>query len=238
MKILTFLGILWIMAGTSVSAATIFYDSGHSPERPAAVLKSIANEIGIDFRTFDDPITDELLAEADVLMVMAPQSAFSADERASIISFVEKGGSLFFAQDEERRQTLEKSQANLLLEPFGVMFTGDIRYIHNCGGLARAGAINPADREIPFSGGRAVAGGTAFSHMLGESGQPGVPFGTYLKYGDKGKVIVMGEIMVMLALGEKDAERLSGVPNDPRKTHYWGSDSRAFIKDVMHWLVD
>jgi hypothetical protein len=43
--------------------------------------------------------------------------------------------------------------------------------------VAKAGEINKADREVPFSGGRAVEGGKAFVFQLDKAGKPSLPFG-------------------------------------------------------------
>jgi hypothetical protein len=42
---------------------------------------------------------------------------------------------------------------------------------------AKVGEINKADREVPFTGGRAVDGGPAFAFQLDKEGKPSQPFG-------------------------------------------------------------
>ncbi len=99
-----------------------------------------------------------------------------------------------------------------------------------------AGEINKADREVPFSGGRAVEGGTAFTFQLDKAGEPSHPFGAYKRLDNGGRIVVLGEGMASLFLGDPRGVRLSGVPNDPTMTTYWGKDSAIFMEEVLAWL--
>jgi len=131
---------------------------------------------------------------------------------------------------------LEKTGVNNLLTPFGMRLTPDTEYLHNCGGIAKAGEINKADRELPFSGGRAVEGGTAFAFQLDKDGKPAKPFGAYKRFNDKARVVALGEGMASLFLGVPNGVRLTGVPNDPTGTTYWGKDSAIFMEELLTWL--
>jgi hypothetical protein len=48
---------------------------------------------------------------------------------------------------------------------------------------------------------------------------------------------VLGEGMASLFLGDPAGVRLSGVPNDPTRTTYWGKDSAIFMEEVLRWLA-
>ncbi len=109
------------------------------------------------------PVTAAALEGARILYLRAPSKEFTATETEAIVAFVKGGGSLLLVLDEERRQSLEKTGVNNLISPFGMRLTPDTEYLHNNGGVAKAGEINKADREVPFSGGRAVESGTAFA---------------------------------------------------------------------------
>jgi hypothetical protein len=121
--------------------------------------------------------------------------------------------------------------------PFSMMLTADTPYIHNVGALALEGEINSKQREIPFSGGRAVVGGTPFAYQLDKQGNPGFPSAAYEILDGGGRIIVMGEGMPAIFLGEKSAVRMKGDPANPRNTKYWGSNSDIFMEEVISWLV-
>jgi hypothetical protein len=149
---------------------------------------------------------------------------------------VKGGGSLLLVLDEERRQSLEKTGVNNLIAPFGMRLTPDTEYLHNCGGIAKAGEINKADRELPFSGGRAVEGGTAFAFQLDKDGKPAQPFGAYKRLDNGARIVVLGEGMASMFLGVRGGVRLTGVPHDPTRTIYWGQDSAIFMEELLMWL--
>jgi len=126
---------------------------------------------------------------------------------------------------------------NDIIEPFGMRLTPDTEYLHNCGGVAEGSEVNKANRELPFSGGRAVEGGTPFAWQLDKGGKRAQPFAAFRKLDTGGRIVVMGEAMASLFLGTKEGVRLTGVPNDPSRTSYWGKDSAAFMEDVLSWLI-
>ena len=123
---------------------------------------------------------------------------------------------------------------NTIISPFGMRLTPDTEYLHNSGAIAKAGEINAADREIPFSGGRAVEGGTPFAFQLDKDAKPSHPFGAYTRIENGGRIVVLGEGMVSLFLGDANAVRLSGSLNN--LTPYWGKDSASFMEEVLSWL--
>ena len=116
-------------------------------------------------------------------------------------------------------------------------FTSDTEYLHNQGAIAKAGEINKADRELPFSGGRAVQGGTPFAFQLDKDGEPAQTYAAYKELGNGARIVVMGEAMAALFMGTKDGKRLTGVPRDPSRTTYWGKDSELFMQEVLTWLL-
>jgi hypothetical protein len=147
---------------------------------------------------------------------------------------VKSGGSLLLVLDEERRQSLQKTGVNNLISPFDMSLTFDTEYLHNNGAVAKAGEINKADRQVPFSGGRAVEGGTAFAFQLDKEGKPWHPFGAYKRLDSGGRIVVLGEGMASLFLGDPEAVRLSG--DQKNLTPYWGKDSADFMEEVLLWL--
>ena len=105
------------------------------------------------------------------------------------------------------------------------------------GAIAKAGTINKGERELPYGGGRAVVGGTAFAWRLDKDGNPAEPFAAYTQVG-RARIVVLAEGMATLHMGTKEGERLSGVPNDPAHTTYWGKDSAVFMTEVLSWLIE
>ena len=125
----------------------------------------------------------------------------------------------------------------VVLATFGLTLTGDTPYLHNTGGVSRAGEVAKGAYELPYSGGRAIEGGTPFAWQLGADGKPAQPFAAYVAVPGGGRVIAMGEGMATIFLGTPDGKRLTGQPRDARNTVYWGKDSEPFMADVFNWLL-
>lgn len=233
--------VLILAAGVTrgmAAAPHVLHDLGHGQVAFAEQMKTVAERAGIEFVEKGDPLTPGSLAGVRLLYLRAPSKPFAAQEKESIIAFVRNGGSLLLVMDEEVRQSLGKTGVNDLIAPFGLKLTPDLPYLHNCGAIAKAGAIHRADREIPYSGGRAVEGGTPFAFMLDKEGKPADPIAASAIVPGGGRIVVIGEGMAtLLALGKPEGVRLSGVPRDPRGTTYWGKDSEVFMAEVFAWLV-
>src|SRR5215510_175901 len=225
-----------LMREQRAGAVRLLYDQAHGEQTPPGQMDAIAKKLGLEIQTSAQPINAESLKGVRILYLRAPSKEFAAAETEAIVAFVKGGGSLLLVLDEERRQSLEKTGVNNLITHFGMRLTPDTEYLHNCGGIAKAGEINRADRELPFSGGRAVEGGTAFAFQLGKDGKPAQPFGAYMRVNNRARIVVLGEGMATLFLGVPDGVRLTGVPNDPARTTYWVRDSAIFMEELMRWL--
>jgi hypothetical protein len=238
---------VWLLAGLSLclirgdlplahqaSRARLVFDQAHGEQPPPAQLAVLAEKLGLEIQTSAGAITRDALKGARLLYLRAPSTEFTAGETEAIVAFVKGGGSLLLVLDEERRQSLDKTGVNNMLGPFGMRLTPDTEYLHNNGAVAKAGEINKADREVPFSGGRAVEGGSAFSFQLDKEGKPMQPFGAYTRLDTGGRIVVLGEGMASLFLGDPNGVRLSGSQNN--LTPYWGKDSAIFMEEVLAWL--
>jgi hypothetical protein len=223
--------LLW---GQAAGPVRLVFDQAHGEQPPPDQLGSVAKKLGLEIQTSAAAISAAALEGARILYLRAPSQEFTAAETAAIVAFVKGGGSLLLVLDEERRQSLEKTGVNNLISPFGMRLTPDTEYLHNNGGVAKAGEINKADREVPFSGGRAVEGGTAFAFQLDKEGKPSQPFGAYKRLDDGGRIVVLGEGMASLVLGDPNGVRLSGSLNN--LTPYWGKDSAIFMEELLAWL--
>jgi hypothetical protein len=203
----------------------------------AAQYSAIATKVGAEVVPLDAPTSAAALKGCRVLVLRVPTQEIKQDEREAILDFIRKGGSMLLAFDEERRAPLDTTRVNDLIAPFGVKLTADTEYLHNNGAIAKKGIINAGDRELPFSGGRAVEGGTAFAWQLDKDGKPAQVFAASTTVGKTGKVVVLSDAMVTLLLGTPEGVRLTGVPRDPSRTTYWGKDSAIFMEELLTWLI-
>ncbi len=233
----TLLLVLIFTACAIVRADVIYFDQAHGQRPNSKPAKEITAALNHEVYESTEAITKEKLDGVSMLYLRAPTEGFTQAEVKAVIEYVRAGGSLLLVLDQERRQSLAKVNVNEMIIPFGMMLTQDTPYLHNTGAIAPAGEISPKLREVPYSGGRAVAGGNAFAYQLDKQGNPGLPFAAWKKVEGGGKIIVMADAMATLFMGVEGAERLSGVPGNPRETTYWGPDSYAFMKDVFTWLV-
>ncbi|MCC6538744.1 MAG: DinB family protein [Bryobacterales bacterium] len=221
----------------SAARVKVYYDQAHGELGPHADIAGIAARVGFHVSVSEQSITPASLQKARLLYLRAPSKEFSRAEKDAIVAFVKAGGSLLLVVDEEQRQPLAATGVNDLIQPFGIRLTPDTPYVHNCGAIAKAGEINRADRELPYSGGRAVEGGTPFAFQLDQEGKPAQAFAASAKVEGGGRLVVMGEGMASIFLGQKQGVRLSGPPRDARNTVYWGQDSAIFMEEVLAWLV-
>jgi hypothetical protein len=223
-----------LLAGQAPRRSRVVFDRAHGELPPPARLDTVARRLGLEIQTSAAPISSKALDGACLLYLRAPSQEFTDTETDAIVAFVNGGGSLLLVLDEERRQSLEKTRVNNLISPFGMRLTPDTDYLHNAGAVAKAGEINKADREVPFSGGRAVEGGTPFAFQLDKEGKPSQPFGAYERLEKGGRIVVLGEGMASLFLGDPNGVRLSGGLGN--LTPYWGKDSAVFMEEVLAWL--
>jgi hypothetical protein len=67
---------------------------------------TIATRLGSEVSSFNTPITPEALKGCRALFLRVPVQEMKADESATIVDFVRKGGSQLLAFDEKRRASL------------------------------------------------------------------------------------------------------------------------------------
>jgi hypothetical protein len=224
-------------AGLAGSEIRICADQAHGQEPLPARYGPIAVKLGAAIVVIETPVTAAALKGCRLLLLRVPLQEITSDERDAMIAFVRDGGSLLLAFDEERRAPLERTRVNDLITPFGLKLTADTEYLHNTGAIVKKGDISGADRELPFSGGRAVEGGSPFGWQLERSGGLGQVFAASTTVGKTDKVVVLSDAMVTLFLGTSDGVRLTGVPRNPLLTTYWGKDSAIFMEELLAWLI-
>lgn len=215
----------------------LLFAKAHGEWKNPRPLARLAKSIGVDFVASDQAITADTLRSVDVLYILMPAKPFTDGEKRAIINFVKGGGSMLLVLDQEKRQSLKKTGVNSLIAPFGMKLTKDAPYLHNRGAIARKGVINKQDREVPYSGGRAVKGGTPFSFILNNKGQATkLAHGAYVETPKGSRIIVLGEGMASLFLGGRDGIRLADTKK-PDASDYWGKDSAVFNREVLEWLT-
>ena len=177
-------------------------------------------------------INDSLLAGKYGLILFSPTKEFQKSEKEAIVSYLRSGGSLLLIFDEEKRMSLSLVGVNDVIMPFGMELTADAPVRHNCGAIADSGAICSGKRELPYSGGRSIKGGTVISRVNYEGDYIHC---AYLKLPTGGKIFVMSDGMAGLLLGRPDGERFSGT--GPADSKYWGKDSRIFMQEILAFLL-
>jgi hypothetical protein len=97
------------------------------------------------------------------------------------------------------------------------------------------GENEPTPPMVPYSGGRAVEGGTPFAFQLDTDGKPAQPFAASKQLERGGRIVVMGEGMASLLLGVPEGSAADR--GTPRRAEHGGKDSGLFMKEVLGWLA-
>jgi hypothetical protein len=182
--------------------------------------------------THEHQLDVEALKGRDVLVLFSPNMPFTTSEKEAIQSFLQKGGSLLLMFDEERRTPLSVG-VNDIIVPFGMELTENAPVRHNCGAIAEKGTVCADRRELPYSGGRSIKGGTVISKVNDDGNYVHAAF---VNVDGGGKLIVMSDAMAALLMGEPDGIRFSGTgPNDSK---YWGNDSEIFMKEIIAFVAN
>ena len=157
------------------------------------ILKT-ASSVNAELFYLKDKIKPENLSDCDLLFIHIPSSKYSIDEIQAIIKYLRSGGSLFLVMDEDYWSTLENTNINDIIKPFGIQF-GKQSPDTTLGGITKAGLITEKPLRISYYGGRIINGGTPFCF---NNRNEEYPFGVFKKLKNGGKIIVMGDGMVSL----------------------------------------
>ena len=178
-------------------------------------------------------LNDQSLQGKAALILFSLTRPVSEVEKKAVVDYLKSGGSLLLIFDEERRTPLQTSGVNDIISPFGLTLTGDAPVRHNCGAIALKGDVCKDKRELPYSGGRSIQGGTVISKVHDEGNYV---HSAYQKLPQGGKIIVMSDGMAGLLMGGPDGERFSGT--GPSDSKYWGKDSRIFMQEIFAFLLE
>ncbi len=183
----------------------------------------------VEIRIDSAVITNKALDNIYGLIIFSPNKPFTDNENESIIKFIKKGGSLLLIFDKEKRTPIHR--INNILKPFDLELTETIPYIYNCGAIAEKSYICAEQRELPYSGGRSVKGGTIVSKVFMDGDFVHCAY----KEVKNNKLIVMSDGMTGLLMGQSDGIRLTGTK--PSDTKYWGKDSKIFMKEILIFFM-
>jgi hypothetical protein len=159
------------------------------------------------------------LEGCDLLFIHIPSAKYTSGEVSAISKYVASGGSLFLVMDQDMWSTLEQTNVNDLIRPFGIQFGGESPD-SLAGGHAKAGLITKKRLKISYHGARSVTGGTPFCF---NDRSDAYPFGTFMEVKNGGKIIVMGDGMVSLYMTSWE-----GVQD---------YQCQEFMQDVFRWLL-
>ena len=183
-------------------------------------LLNNASKINAQLSYVKEEINTEQLKDCDLLFIHIPSSQYSPSEVKDITKYLNNGGSMFLVMDVDYWSTLEQTNVNELIAPFGIQYGGDSPDTLS-GGYTKASLITKEQLKVTYHGGRIVKGGIPFCF---NNQTENYPFGTYLELDSGGKLVVMGDGMVSLYMTSwKDV-------NDYQ--------CNEFMNDVLTWLLD
>jgi hypothetical protein len=164
-------------------------------------------------------VTPKDLDGCNLLFIHIPSAKYTPGEVSAISKHIAGGGSLFLVMDQDMWSTLDQTNVNDLIRPFGIQY-GDESPDPLAGGHTKAGSVTDKRLKISYHGARTLTGGTPFCF---NDRSDAYPFGTFMKVQNGGKIVVMGDGMVSLYMTSWE-----GV-NDYQ--------CQEFMQDVFRWLL-
>ena len=244
-----FLSLLFIfVAVTAFGGNKIAFDLSHGQFQDVFVdpsyydyvlpaYREICSELGAEYAEIKEGITESSLRDVTTLVMLSPlarstQKAIKEEEKAAILAFIERGGSvLIFVDEEEYRVILEEYGVNDITKKFGIELGDDIVGLPgNCGAVSFENEIFGGRREIPYSGSRKIKGGIPAAVCM----EGGWLHSSFVKTDNGGKLYVAGETMVALLMGQNDGERNV---HKKMESKWWGKDSRLFMTELLRWSL-
>ena len=152
-RLIVSIGVL-LTVGSAVAAPKVAFDLSHGQFQDVFVKPSyydyvlpeyreICKELGAEYAEIKDGVTSNALADVKTLVMISPlarstQKPITAEEKAAITAFIERGGSvLMFVDEEEYRVILSEYGANDITRKFGIEIGNDIEGLPgNCGAVS------------------------------------------------------------------------------------------------------
>jgi hypothetical protein len=157
-------------------------------------LTKTATAVGASLSYLKKEVQPKDLEGCSLLFIHIPSAKYTPGEVSAITKYITGGGSLFLVMDQDMWSTLEQTNVNDLIRPFGIQFGGESPD-SLAGGHTKAGPITDKRLKISYHGAKTVTGGTPFCFNDRSDTNP---FGTFKQVENGGKVIVMGDGMVSL----------------------------------------
>jgi hypothetical protein len=164
-------------------------------------------------------ITTPDLKGCNLVFIHIPSVKYTAGEVGAISKYVASGGALFLAMDQDFWSTLDQTNVNDLIRPFGVQFGGESPD-SQAGGHTTAGLVTDKRLKISYHGARTVTGGTPFAFNDRSDANP---FGVFKEVEKGGRIVVMGDGMVSLYMNSWE-----GVQD---------YQCQEFMQDAFRWLL-
>jgi hypothetical protein len=164
-------------------------------------------------------VTPKDLEGCDLVFIHIPSAIYTPSEVSAISKYITGGGSLFLVMDQDMWSTLEQTNVNDLILPFGIAFGGESPD-SQAGGHTKAGVITDKRLKISYHGARTVTGGTPFAFNDRSDDHP---FGAFKEAGKGGRIVVMGDGMVSLYMTSWE-----GVQD---------YQCQEFMQDAFRWLL-
>jgi hypothetical protein len=139
-------------------------------------------------------ITPQDLEGCNLLFIHIPSAKYTPGEVSAISKAIAGGASLFLVMDQDMWSTLEQTNVNDLIRPFGIQFGGESPDAL-AGGHTSTGPITDKRLKISYHGAKTVTGGTPFCFNDRSDANP---FGTFKEVENGGRIVVMGDGMVSL----------------------------------------
>lgn len=177
-------------------------------------------------------INHETLNDKEAIVLFSLTKPLTDSEKMALVEYLNSGGSMLLIFDEERRTPLDAIGINDVITPFKMSLTADAPVRHNCGAIAGKSEVCSGERELPYSGGRSINGGTVISKVNDEGDYV---HSAYTILPAKGKLIIMSDGMAGLLMGGPDGIRFSG--SGPSDSKYWGKDSKIFMEELLAFLL-
>jgi len=157
-------------------------------------LTKTATAVNASLSYLNKEITAKGLEGCDLVFIHIPSAKYTPGEVSAVSKYIGSGGSLFLVMDQNMWSTLEQTNVNDLIRPFGMQF-GAEGPDSLAGGHTNAGPITGKRLKISYHGARTVTGGTPFAFNDRSDANP---FGAFKEVEKGGKIIVMGDGMVSL----------------------------------------
>ena len=157
-------------------------------------LTKTATAVNASLSYLKKEITPKDLEGCDLLFIHIPSAKYTPGEVSAISKSIASGASLFLVMDQDMWSTLEQTNVNDLIRPFGIQFGGESPDAL-AGGHTNAGPITDKRLKISYHGAKTVTGGTPFCFNDRSDANP---FGTFKEVENGGKIVVMGDGMVSL----------------------------------------